>query len=87
MGGALLEGDGRLLPISRSNTAAQKYARAFAAERLCPWAELDAFTREKGIDVDAIDDAAEHFQVSPLLIAAILVKKDRLPPSRLHRLS
>ncbi len=64
-------------------TALQKVERSFAQELLCPFAALDAFTEEHGLDDDGIDDAAEHFGVSQRLILSTLVNKHKLGRQRL----
>ena len=85
IGCALLDRDDALLPVTNSHTALQKYERAFAAEFLCPWVELDAFTDDRGLDNETIDDAADHFRVSPLLVTSSLVNKRKVPRHRLFR--
>ena len=72
--------DGKLeavLPATRAYTYRQKVQRAFAAEFLAPIDAVDAF-----LDGDVADarqeDAAQHFEVSPLAIRAILVNNDRI---------
>ena len=67
-----------VLPVSRAGTALQKLERSFAQELLCPWVALEAFIDEMGTDDEAIMDAAEHFQVSQLLVQTTLVNNGRL---------
>lgn len=74
-----------VLPVSKAGTALQKLERAFAAEFLCPWAELSAFCNDHGTDDDAITEAAAHFDVSELLVLSSLVNKGKAPRSRLLR--
>ena len=63
----------RLLPATDSKTARQKFQRAFAQEFLCPIEELKSrFDVEAPYD-DAIDEAAEYFEVSPRLVETALV--------------
>lgn len=68
-----------LLSVTNASTAMQKCERSFAQEFLCPWADLAAFTEEEGVDESAIEKAADHFQVSELLIETTLVNKGSLP--------
>lgn len=68
-----------LLPATHAKTARQKFQRAFAQEILCPFAALDAFFGGEIPDDDKMEDAAAHFQVSPLLVETTLVNHDRLP--------
>ena len=73
-----------LLPATTAKTARQKFQRAFAQELLCPLAGLqellgiDEFDDADGIgefDDEDIESAADHFQVSPLMVRTTLVKK------------
>lgn len=73
----------RVLPVSKTATALQKFERAFAAEFLCPWRDLDAFTDECGTDDDAIAEAAAHFDVSEMLVLSSLVNKGKVHRARL----
>ena len=61
----------------------QKFERGFAQELLCPWQELDEFTNNSGLDEEGITEAAEHFQVSRLVVLSTLVNKQKLPRTRL----
>jgi Zn-dependent peptidase ImmA (M78 family) len=86
MGAALhLPSDQHVLPVSNAGTALQKFERAFAAEFLCPWDELDAFTDEHGTNDDGIAEAASHFEVSELLVHSSLVNKGKIHRNRLVR--
>jgi hypothetical protein len=74
-----------VVPVTNRDSALQKVERSFAQEFLCPWASLDTFTDEHGLDDDALLDAAEHFQVSEWTVRSTLVNRgklsrDRLPP-------
>lgn len=71
---------GSLGPLADSNTARQKFQRAFAAALLCPIDELWAMLPDS-YDQDDIDSAAEHFRVSPYLVAATLANHNFAPPS------
>jgi hypothetical protein len=72
----------RLLPVTRAKTARQKFQRAFAAELLCPFEELQSML-PAAPDDDDVETAARHFEVSPLLVRTSLVNKSRLPRERL----
>lgn len=63
----LVKGDDRLRPATRVYTYRQKMQRAFAAELLCP---IDSLRHEMDGDYseEAIERAARHFSVSPLLV-------------------
>ncbi len=78
-----LSSDQRVLAVSKARTALQKLERAFAAEFLCPWRDLDAFTDECGTDDDGIAEAAAHFDVSDRLVLTSLVNKGKVRRSRL----
>jgi hypothetical protein len=65
------------LPATDNRTNRQKIQRTFAAELLCPIGYLDAFlsgdyTQEK------LEDAAEHFGISPLAISSHLANNNRI---------
>jgi hypothetical protein len=83
IGAALVSSDeDSLLPVSNAGTSLQKFERSFAREFLCPWTALDAFTDEHGMDEEAIEAAAEYFDVSEHLVLATLGTKRKL--SREH---
>lgn len=71
-----------LLPVSRAGTALQKIERAFAQELLCPWDRLLPMIEERGTGDEAIAEAAEHFQVSELVVITTLVNKGSVPRER-----
>ncbi|MGK7889034.1 MAG: ImmA/IrrE family metallo-endopeptidase [Leptolyngbyaceae cyanobacterium] len=52
-------------------TSRQKYQRAFAAEFLCPLSSLQAYL-DNDYSESAMEDAAEHFKVSPQTVESIL---------------
>jgi hypothetical protein len=63
---------GRLFPATRSYTYRQKLQRSFAAELLCPFEAL----RDKlhdDVSPEAVEDAAEYFDVSEQTIRTLLV--------------
>ena len=67
----------QVLPATDAKTERQKFQRAFAQEFLCPFSELAEFLGS-GIDDpndELIEDAADHFQVSPLLVKTTLVNR------------
>lgn len=64
-----------LLPGTGSATNRQKFQRAFAQEFLCPFDALRDHLGAETPSDDAIDDAAQHFEVSPLTIRTTLVNK------------
>lgn len=78
-----LSPDDHVIPVTGKDSALQKVERAFAQEFLCPWAALDAFTNEHGLDEDALSDAAEHFQVSEWTVRSTLVNRGKIPRDRL----
>lgn len=74
----------RLLPATNARTQRQKFQRAFAQEFLCPFADLQAYLGDATITDDAIEDAAMHFDVSPMLVRTELVNKNLLNRSLLE---
>jgi len=70
----------RLLPVTTARTDRQKFQRAFAQEFLLPFDELYArldrpVLGEGEISDDDIDDVAEEYDVSPLLVRTTLVNQ------------
>jgi hypothetical protein len=68
-----------LLPVTAAKTSRQKFQRAFAQEFLCP---SDALLERLGPlppDDEEIEDAAQYFDVSPLLIRSKLANQGILP--------
>jgi len=63
-------------------TSRQKYQRAFAAEFLCPLDSLQAYLN-KDYSESAIEDAAEHFDVSPQTVESMLANNDLIPSTQL----
>lgn len=61
----------RWLPQTGTSTARQKIQRAFAAELLAPIADLRAMIQDD-FSQEAVEEAAEHFQVSPLTVRSHL---------------
>ena len=74
--GIVADEDERLLPGTRARTDRQKFQRAFAQAFLCPFDALNEYLNAQiPTSVDEIDEAAQHFNVSPLLIRTTLVNK------------
>ena len=68
----------RLLPATDRKTSRQKFQRAFAQEFLCPFESLSNYMNVEAPSGDAIQDAAQYFDVSPLTVQTILVNKGAL---------
>ena len=68
----------RLIPVAEAKTAQQQFQRAFAQEFLCPYDALINRLQTERPTAEDIDDAAEHFGVSPLLIKTTLVNHGEL---------
>ena len=68
------QGD-RLLPGTSSITKRQKFQRAFAQEFLCPFEALKEEIGTETPDSEDVQAAAEHFNVSPLMVQTTLVNK------------
>ena len=64
-----------LLPATRRKTVRQKFQRAFAREFLCPFDDLRELLDSDSPSEETIQNASEHFNVSPLMIHAALVDK------------
>lgn len=67
------------LPATDSRTSRQKIQRAFAAEFLCPIQSLDDFL-SGNYSQERIEDAAEHFGISPLAVTSHLANNNRISP-------
>ncbi len=67
-----------LLPGTSALTSRQKFQRAFARELLCPFQDLKEYIGTESVDPDVIEDAAQHFCVSSVLIEHTLVNKNLL---------
>ncbi|MDD3449040.1 MAG: hypothetical protein PHF72_08440, partial [Gammaproteobacteria bacterium] len=65
----------RLLPATDARTARQKFQRAFAQEFLCPFTALSDFLGSTEPTDDRIEEAADLFNVSPLLVKTTLVNR------------
>lgn len=64
--------DGQLFPATRSYTYSQKLQRSFAAELLCPFEAIRDMLHED-FSPEAIEEAAEYFDVSELTVRTSLV--------------
>ncbi len=71
------EGD-RWLPETDAKTARQKIQRAFGAEFLCPIAALRQHL-DDDFSYAAIEDAADHFGVSSLMVKSHLANNNLIP--------
>ena len=69
--------DDPLLPATGSYTYRQKAQRAFAAEMLAPIDAVEDFL-DGDRSEDRHNDAAEHFNVSPVTIGSLLRNNHRL---------
>ena len=68
----------RLIPVAEAKTAQQQFQRAFAQEFLCPYGALMNRLQSERPTQEDIEDAAEHFGVSPLLVRTTLVNNGEL---------
>jgi hypothetical protein len=71
-------------PIAGSQTARQKFQRAFAASLLCPHRALVDFLNTDSPSDENIDVAAKHFHVSWGVVRTILVNKKIIERNRLN---
>ena len=71
------------LPATETKTERQKFQRAFAQEFLCPYSELSEFLGTDQPDDYQIEEAADHFDVSPMLVSTTLVNKGAMDRSSL----
>lgn len=67
------DGAERLLPVTDAGTDRQKYQRAFATEFLCPFESLRDYIGTRVPDDDILEDAGQHFKISPVLIQSALL--------------
>lgn len=78
LGDAVASGQSEaLVPATRAGTYRQKLQRAFAAELLSPFEAVEEFLDGDYSD-EQQEEAAEHFNVSPLTIQTMLVNHGRL---------
>lgn len=67
-----------LLPATDAKTARQKFQRAFAQKFLCPPEDLRAELRGDDPSDDEIEEKAERYDVSEMVVRNILVDEGRL---------
>ncbi len=75
-----------LLPATSSKTSRQKFQRAFAQELLCPFDHLREYLGDETPNDDAIHDAAEYYDVSPVTVLVTLVNKGVLGRDSLNNM-
>jgi hypothetical protein len=75
---------GNWLPCTDAATARQKFQRAFAQEFLCPYDDLIEWMNTTSPDEETMEAAADHFEVSPLLINTVMVNRGHIPRSDLE---
>lgn len=75
---------GSWLPCTDASTARQKFQRAFAQEFLCPYHDLVEWLDTTSPDEELMEAAAEHFEVSPLLVNTVMVNHGHIPRSELE---
>lgn len=75
---------GNWLPCTDTATARQKFQRAFAQEFLCPYNDLIEWMDTTSPDEETMEAAAEHFEVSPLLVNTVMVNHGHIPRSELE---
>jgi len=68
---------GRLIPATRSYTYRQKLQRSFAAEFLSPFDAVDEMLAGD-YSMESQQEAAEHFDVSPMTIRTLLVNHKKI---------
>jgi len=76
-------GTGNWLPCTSAATVRQKFQRAFAQEFLCPYNDLIEWMDTTSPDEETMEAAAEHFEVSPLMVNTVMVNRGHIPPSEL----
>ena len=74
----------RMLPATKVKTARQQFQRAFAQEFLCPFDALLEMIQTAQPGDDDIEEAAQHFGVSPQLVHTTLVNKGVLDRETLN---
>ena len=63
------------MPGTNCYTNRQKFQRAFAQEFLCPFDALREYPNMNAPDSYDIQDAADYFNVPPLMVQTTLVNK------------
>jgi hypothetical protein len=77
--GLVAPDDELLMPATHAKTSRQKFQRAFAQEFLCPSDALLEYLGALPPEDEEIENAAEYFEVSPLLIRSKLANQGILP--------
>ncbi|HEX9048805.1 MAG TPA: hypothetical protein VF988_17400 [Verrucomicrobiae bacterium] len=75
---------GRLFPATSTKTSRQQFQRAFAQEFLCPMDALLEKIQTTQPDENDISEAADYFQVSPLMVKTALVNHGHLEREALN---
>lgn len=75
---------GNWLPCTDATTVRQKFQRAFAQEFLCPYSDLIGWMNTTSPDEELMEAAADHFEVSPLMINTVMVNHGHIPRSELE---
>lgn len=78
IGDRLFGGSRRLFPATQAYSYRQKAQRAFAAELLSPFEEVDDMLGGDTSD-ERQEGIARHYQVSPMTIRTLLVNNGRIP--------
>ena len=71
------------IPVLKSRTYRQKFQRAFAAEFLCPFGQVQQRLDEE-LSMENQDDIAAEFAVSPMVVSTELVNHGLLPRDSLE---
>lgn len=74
----------RLIPATHAKTSRQQFQRAFAQEFLCPFDALLKKIQTDQPDEEDIAEAADHFEVSPLMVRTTLVNKAEMDRETLN---
>ncbi len=69
-----------------SNTARQRFQRAFAQSLLCPFEALRNFLGSNAPEDEDIAAAAGHFHVDPSVVRSLLANKSIIARASLSRL-
>jgi hypothetical protein len=72
------ENSGQLMPATKAKTERQQFQRAFAQEFLCPYESLLSSFSNQEPDEEDLQNAAEYFEVSPMVIQTTLLNKGEL---------
>jgi len=75
---------GRLIPATNAKTSRQQFQRAFAQEFLCPFDALMEKIQTGHPQEEDIAEAADHFEVSPLIVRTTLVNKGEMDRETLN---